>query len=55
MLEKFQLGVAGPQTLVLVPTRKIAVQIEESIQNISAHVKGNNSYILSATELNKKH
>ncbi len=40
ILSKLDLGKAGPQALVLAPTRELAIQVAEAFQRYAAHMKG---------------
>ncbi len=40
ILARIDLQLAGPQALVLVPTRELAIQVAEAFQRYSAHLKG---------------
>jgi ATP-dependent RNA helicase DeaD len=40
LLARMDLKLAGPQALVLVPTRELAIQVAEALQRYSAHLKG---------------
>ena len=40
VLARIDLKLAGPQALVLVPTRELAIQVAEAFQRYSSHLKG---------------
>lgn len=41
VVENFRKNVKAPQSLILTPTRELAVQVEEIVRTIGAHSAGN--------------